>query len=812
MGIARFSERSDPGYQSLSAELKTLVSGLHEIALPESSDTPIHRRSQVDTTHFVLPFRRNENFQGRKDIIQQVEKQLSSQNAVAISGLGGSGFVYLPPSTQPVLIRHRKSHVALEICYRLKEKRPDSHIFWIFARSGTNFLESYLHLARTLRIPGYDNSKSDVLQLVHHWLMQSTRDWLLVLDNIDDLDEFCNLNRAYLQYEAMEAKPLLDFIPRNSNTGRILLTTCDRRVGMIFTNEEPIIVPSLPPDEALDLCKSELKGCIWNQMAAKAVIAELEHLPLAIVQAAAFISNNSMSIPEYHAMLTQSDGDRMDLLSAEQRDFRRDSKETLYSVQRTFSLSFDHLQKSEPEAARLLKTISFFDRQSIPHKLIAATGDRQASVMQALGTLRAFTFLEYQDNSRSYAIHRLVKLIVRRLMEIRNEEAIFASQALSTLVLVYPSGEIESWEECEAFYPHGVAMEAFNFREHEDLRSLAGLRSAMARYDFHRGRWNSAELRARMAYESLVFLEGESNPSTLVALHILTKVTLDLGRRIEAEELAAKVLNLRTQLLGSKHPATLESHSLLADVCNHLGKYSQAESLLREGIRNRIEVYGHDDPFTIRDQAWLARVVQHLGRYDEAAEIVEDALQRSQNKFGHFHIQTLECVKTYSIILRRKGCYEEALSMSQRAYDSCRGLLGPNHPSTLNNLNRLAIVNSYLGKLEIAEHQYREAFAGYGDGAERHLSALHILDGLGDILRQQEKYDEAIETFNKMLKVRQEKLPSGHPDILQTKSTLASTPGGRAKQKSLPAKLSRLGSRHSVQNTHPRSQAWMCSR
>ena len=68
----------------------------------------------------------------------------------------------------------------------------------------------------------------------------------------------------------------------------------------------------------------------------------LSSLPLAISQAAAFISENSVTVSEYLEMLVNDEEDLKELLSEHLEDPRRDwSSEN--SVLRTWKLSFEQI-------------------------------------------------------------------------------------------------------------------------------------------------------------------------------------------------------------------------------------------------------------------------------------------------------------------------------------------------------------------------------------------------------------------------------------------------------------------------------------
>jgi hypothetical protein len=121
-----------------------------------------------------------------------------------------------------ILIRFRKTTIAVEFCHRRKRAHPQEDIFWIHGSSEQTFKTSLLELGREAGLPGaYDEEGR--LHRVKTWLERtSSRDWVLVIDNLDDIDS--NVNK---------------YIP--AGRGTILFTTRDKRLigheGYLSPNE-----------------------------------------------------------------------------------------------------------------------------------------------------------------------------------------------------------------------------------------------------------------------------------------------------------------------------------------------------------------------------------------------------------------------------------------------------------------------------------------------------------------------------------------------------------------------------------------------
>ena len=99
--------------------------------------------------------------------------------------------------------------------------------------------------------------------------------------------------------------------------------------------------------------------------------AVLEFMPLAITQAAAYISHRAprCSVRQYLEQFQMGDHEKTSLLNNEAGGLRRDW-EAKNSIVLTWQISFDHIRRTKPSAADLLSLMSFFDRQGIPESLV----------------------------------------------------------------------------------------------------------------------------------------------------------------------------------------------------------------------------------------------------------------------------------------------------------------------------------------------------------------------------------------------------------------------------------------------------------
>lgn len=69
---------------------------------------------------------------------------------VALDGLGGIG----------------KTRIALRFAYQIQEMSPECSVFWVQASDPTSFHTSYRKIGQTLGLPGLEDDKTDLKQLV----------------------------------------------------------------------------------------------------------------------------------------------------------------------------------------------------------------------------------------------------------------------------------------------------------------------------------------------------------------------------------------------------------------------------------------------------------------------------------------------------------------------------------------------------------------------------------------------------------------------------------------------------------------------
>jgi tetratricopeptide (TPR) repeat protein len=587
----------------------------------------------------------------------------------------------------------------------------------------------------------------------------------MVLDNADDMNVLFDRNLVPLHQKSSIRKPLERFIPR-SRQGHLLITTRDARVGKALVEEDlPVVVPSLSKEDAKAVFRSHIKGIAWDERAAEEIVTILDCLPLAITQAAANIRFNTLTIAEYLEQLAESDDDLTCVLSDDQLDSRRDF-ESRHSIMPAWKISFDQIQKTDRRAAELLSAMALLDNNSLPEMMLRVPGERQSTFKAALGTLLAFDFITAERDSKSYVMHKLVQLSIQQWLDDQGTKDVAAVRALNMISRVFPNGQAEYWETCKLLFPHAIAIQGCQFKARDDVLKLARLQYQMAWYEWQRGWFDFARTRCLEVRDIQGPLLTEMDLDVQDTQQLLGEILYSLGRYKEVEAVLKDVVEKRESALGSEDQNTLQCLNLLGRVYRSLGKYKEAEAVLRGVVIARSKMSDRIDPTAIASKADLALALQFQGKYDASEGLAQEALDQSTLLSGPEHPNTLHCADVLATTFRRHGKYEESLAMSTKVFEGREKLLGAKHINTLNSLNNLAIVHKYMGHMGIAEGMFRQALEGFGSHALTHPAAFVVAGGLSGVLRDQKRYDEAIEIARQTLQRREQSMPPGHPHIL----------------------------------------------
>ncbi|KAF5488814.1 Protein SERAC1 [Colletotrichum fructicola] len=357
--MARFANGDDSGFKSVCAELQRWMKGLRSRRNEAAPATLSHRPNMMTElshvelqagrgAHFMVRGPKNCNFVGRSQILDRLKEEFGhgarckvfgGRSRACLYGLGGVG----------------KTQIALQYVYWLHETRPDFSIFWVHASSEARFRQSFEDIAEECDIPGRHAPSVNVLSLVQTWLQQQLRHpWLLVLDNADDEFLFypkspSSAGSFATKYENGNGKQGLGHFIPECGQGCVLVTTRNKQAGLDLVFGQPIIEVERMDDEESARMISAMTGAKDLLFSKSSTLSNrLENLPLALAQASAFISRNSITVDRYLELLDESDRNFVSLLCQDFTAVGRDS-EIPPAVMLTWVVSFEQIDLQYPD-------------------------------------------------------------------------------------------------------------------------------------------------------------------------------------------------------------------------------------------------------------------------------------------------------------------------------------------------------------------------------------------------------------------------------------------------------------------------------
>ena len=566
--------------------------------------------------------------------------------------------------------------------------------------------------------------------------------------------------------------------------------------------------------DALTLLTSKLPFALkWEN--GNALIQALERIPLAIAMAAAYILECSPEKPISSYIQCLHAQDR--LMSKQFRSKSHLTNEVPPTVLGTFQLSFEHLKRIKPKTSFVLSLFSMFDLEGIPHCLLHSK--ELCCYGEEIKLLTKFSLIQEDTERKLLRMHRSVQQI--SLQQLETSEALEDRRRLAINILanVFPSGEYDTFEDCQALVPHCKKLMQETASSGDSLVWIKAM-ERMGYYFWERGELWESEAVFQRALKGRKRLQDSPDfdlQGYIYCTWDLCGVQANQGRCKEVEPELRRILEIQERSFSEKHLTTIaivddlawvltaQNKSQEAQICyqrvvdywkkhqhsqqfvgarnlarfgtalERLGKHEEAEVVLREAFAESVRLLGPKHPKALKCGIDLAGSINHQGKRKEAEVIWRQNLPQLENALGLDQFNVVIAANNFGLLLRSQGKYEEAEPYIRRAFVKLPKILGPRDLQTLAAVNNLALVLHNMSKNEEAETVIRPALKTYQETVGlQHPQARTSSRNLASILEKQKKYEEAEMILDQLLKDCEKTLGHNHPDTLVAEASLNS--------------------------------------
>ena len=729
---------------------------IREIRGPEGEPSPTKAASPSRGPKLHnLPFLPlGDLLKGRDEELRSLETNLHGPTAAtaitqtqAIHGLGGIG----------------KTRLAVEYAWRSGD-RYDAVLF-VVADSPETLRSGLAGLTR-LGLPGLvpapSRAQEDEVVAVLTWLRENDR-WLLILDNVDSPEAAVSVRKI---------------LPQLHN-GQVLITSRRKDWPPSIKKQQ---LGKLTSEEATQFLLQRTEGLRTSTRDDSArtceLVSILDGLPLALEQAAAYISYHQMTFSKY---LEIWEKERNSVLGWHDED----QMEYPASIAATWQTTFNELH---PTAAAILRLTAFLAPDPIPlamfedgtaiiaeavRLLLEETVQKRApqTVREGLAELAAYSLLS--KDGETGTVHRMVQEVVRgRIPEEHRREWIERALLLVDGFSPTEAGDVRTWPVWNVIRSH--ATEVTDRADRAGItNSTARLMNNLAFLLYAKGLYAEAEPLLRRALTIDENSLGQDHHNVAVRLNNLAQLLQDTNRLAEAEPLMRRALTIDENSFGQDHPNVAIRLNNLARLLQDTNRLTEAEPLLRRALKTYENSFGQDHPNIARFLNNLTALLTTTNRLEEAEPLMRRALKIDEDSFGQDHPNVARDLNNLAGLLTATNRLAEAEPLMRRVGEIFEKNLGPDHPNVATSLNNLAQLLKATNRLEEAEPLMRRALKIDEDSfGQDHPDVARDLNNLAMLLRSTNRLQEAELTILRAVSIFETSLGRDHPSTRNARKNL----------------------------------------
>ena len=625
-------------------------------------------------------------------------------------------------------------------------------LVWIEATSRASVLSGYA--TATAAATGRDQSSSceSVAAQFLSWLGETSRSWLVVLD---DLTSQANLDGLW------PAGP----------AGRVLVTSADP--AAIPSDMRIVPVGRFSLREAGSYLSGRLSADPDKRHGAIELAQDLDLEPVALAQASAVIASSPLSCREYRAHFVRR-----------REQLARSSRTRPSAAAVTWTFSFERAGQLTPAgtAQLLLALAALLDGHGIPQTVFAASAagdflaggsDVPASGEYARAALEQVGLLTVDPVTAPPTVR--ISPVLQAALRAAMPEGMLdraARSAADALLQAWPEHELPVWPAS------GLRSCVATLRRITgDLLWDGGCHPVLVRagdsLDRARLTGPAVDHWRDLATTGGRLLGGE-HPDTMLAGQRLADAYLAAGRPDDAIPWFQWILDSLTHKLGPDHRDVIEARRRLGHALVAALQPPAAVTILERTVPQFEQVCGpeHADTLGVRDE--LAAAYLAAGQYSEAIALYRRTLADRERAQGVRHPETITTRHGLADSYMASGRTKDAVTAYKRVVADRERVLGPDHLDTLTARNNLGAAYQKTGKTAAAELACEQAWAGFERVlGPRHPDTLRSRAGLAQVYSRLGRYGDARVLLRDTVDRLERTLPDGDPLISELRQSLA---------------------------------------
>jgi tetratricopeptide (TPR) repeat protein len=659
------------------------------------------------------------------------------------------------PAAQDWLRSSGKTQLAAAFAESLWQSRELDLLVWIQATSRAAVLSGYAAAMATATGRDQASSCESVAAQFVSWLGETSRRWLVVLDDLAGTAD-------------------LDGLWPAGPAGRVLVTCAD--AAAVPGGMRVLPVGLFNSREALSHLMGRLMANPGQRLGAIDLVSVVGMEPVALTQASAVIASSAMSCDHYRDYFTHR---------REQLTDSSGAPPPASAV--TWTLSFERANHLSPDglAQSLLALVALLDGHGIPATVLTApaavgylagSGEALAgreSARAALEVLERVGLLTVAPETAppTVQISPVLQAALRAAMphDMQDQAIMLAAHAL---LQAWPEPETPGWpasglRSCTAALQQIAGDRLWAGGCHPVLLragdSLDQARLTGPAVDYWRGLVTTSEQ-----------LLGAGHPDTILAEQRLAEACLAAGCADDAVTWLHRLLDTQAVELGPEHQDVIGTRLRLGHALVAASKFHGAISVLKGVLRDCEQIRGPEDAGTLGARDELAAAYLAAGRYSDAITVYRRALAVRERTQGSRDPRTMTTRQGLADAYLASGQPKEALSAYKRVVADRERALGPDHLDTTRSRYGLGAAYQRTGKTVAAERVYEQVRADFERLlGPRHPDTLRSRAELARVYSRLGRYGDARALLRDTVGRLERILPHDDPLLTEMRETLA---------------------------------------